>query len=416
MEKMNICVSANSKYARYLNVMLLSLFENNRDEKIRVFVLQRDFSKEDKKHLSDLSNVYKQEICFLKINEEEFKIFPITAHFSMETYFRFKIPDLVPKDVDRILYIDVDVIVRDSIRELFEIDLEGYYFAACSDIVAEQLVPAKRRLFNRFDDLRYFNAGILMWNLKEIRGNINITDFVKAGNELNYNLPHVDQDLLNYLYYGKTLYLDPYTYNYLVVDQLIHKGSSADKAKILHFCWYNPWQPGPKTEVYREWWKYAAKTPFYVDFLKEELEKSEELILKNYWERTPEANMDTIMYETTELMYEMKGIGAFKRLLERDDRKWIIYGAGHLGKKLYMLLEADCVISNVMAVFDKNQKGNLFRTEIINDISRLKDYKDCVVVVTPAREPEKIVNEISHLVDRSSYVITLMEFMMEASR
>ena len=142
---------------------------------------------------------------------------PTNFRYSLETYFRFKIPEMIPQEVEKILYLDVDLIIQKSIRGLFEIEMGDYYFAACRDFMEPELIPSKRELFGRYDDLRYFNAGVMLWNLKKIRGIVRFEDLIHAGEELNFNLPCVDQEILNYLYYDKNIYLDPEEYNYLVL-------------------------------------------------------------------------------------------------------------------------------------------------------------------------------------------------------
>ena len=151
---MNIVVSANSKYMRYLYVMLVSLFENNRDSAITIYVMQKDFSDYDKRNINDLALSFGQEVVFLYVDRSRFAGLPVTEKFSIEAYFRLIMGELLPVKVDKALYLDVDVIVYGRIRELYETDITGYIAAVCPDMDHPVLDPAKRELFGRKVDLR----------------------------------------------------------------------------------------------------------------------------------------------------------------------------------------------------------------------------------------------------------------------
>ena len=100
---MNICVSVKSKYCKYLGVMLCSLLDNNSSERIEIFVLNNDLTEEDKELLSDIVVPRGGSVTFLKIDRDEFEEFSVTLteRYSLETFFRFKIPEIMPKDIDR---------------------------------------------------------------------------------------------------------------------------------------------------------------------------------------------------------------------------------------------------------------------------------------------------------------------------
>ena len=75
---MNIVVAANSKYMRYLYIMLSSLIENNRDEEINIFVMQRDFTDNDKTCIKELTEKYEKSVSFLFVDEKRFKGLPVS--------------------------------------------------------------------------------------------------------------------------------------------------------------------------------------------------------------------------------------------------------------------------------------------------------------------------------------------------
>ena len=118
--RMNIATALNSKYMRYTCVMLTSLFSNQEDADIHVYLLHSDLTDEDKAHLLDVGEKYHQTIHFLKIDRELFpSALPTTSTWSLESYYRLMLLDLLPSEIDRILYLDVDMIINKSLKEVY---------------------------------------------------------------------------------------------------------------------------------------------------------------------------------------------------------------------------------------------------------------------------------------------------------
>lgn len=417
---MNICVAANSKYVRYLYVMFTSLFINNKDETFSIYVLQCDFTTEDKALIGRLCGDYNHKVQFIQINPKEFECLPTTYRYSLETYFRFKIIEQIPETEDKILYLDVDLIIRGSIRELYSIDLGTNYFAACTCMMQPQLVEQKQHIFNRYDDLRYFNAGVMLWNLKELRGKVCFRDFIQGGYDLNFNLPSVDQEILNYLFYDKTLYLDPYKYNYLVYrdlrkkpDEKEHKMALESNPIIYHYCWFNPWQVGSKTEKYYEWWKYAKLTPFYQDFLWEQLWRTEEGLMEKWKSEQELINAERIVSIINESLYRLKGTGKTAEYLKESSMDYYLYGLGRMAQIFYDFLIYEGEEQIIKGVFDKYRKGFFNGIPINNDVETgiNKIKVPAAIIVTPSSKKEEIVEELESYLSVDIEIILLPVFL-----
>ena len=404
MNRYYICAAANSKYLRYLYVMLLSLFRNNQDIKLDVYVLERDLDERDKEYLNQLAVSYGQFVHCIHVDETEFTKLPTTNRYSLETYFRFKIPELLPKSINRVLYLDVDIIVNDSISDLLELDMGDYYFAACKDMMEPQLIPKKQGLFGRYEDLRYFNAGVMMWNLKEIRKTIHFSDFIEAGEQLGFDLPCVDQDILNYLYYSKTKYLEPETYNYLMLYDLDHE-SKMKQAKIVHFNWFAPWQAGAKAPGYQLWWKYAKMSPFYEELLTEQLERMETYTYDNYRKNISGSALELGIYRK---LYHLKGRGILKNYFGDNKHGIAIYGAGNMAEALFELFQADLCQEYLLDVFDNNKQGKFHGLEIKEFDATFPIRGN--LVVTPLKDSSRIIEKITAGV-RMDSVYTLDVFL-----
>ena len=401
---MNIIVSANSKYVRYLYVMLLSLLENNKGENISVYVMQCDFTEKDKSTIAELVYVYGQNIKYLFVDVKQFIALPTSEKFSYETYFRLIMAELLPKNVRKILYLDVDIIVRGNLKQLYTNNIDKFIAGVCQDTDHPILEEDKQKLFQREGDLRYFNAGVMLWNVERLRQEFDFHRFLDAAKKLGYHLQYADQEILNYLLYDKVFYLSDRKYNYMVRGDVKEDDLLDNDVVILHYAGCNPWQNGKKNDLYHIWWRYAKKTPFYVDLLEEQLwrefgfgsEKEAEILRDVEWR------------EIYEHAFRLKGTGHIKKYLDHAGYYIGIYGAGKMAEVLYKLLFLDGLWDRVKAVVDWEKEGEFHDITIQKDITR----KDKILwIVTPVYRTQTIINDLRGRPNVSYDIISLREWL-----
>ncbi len=279
---MNIAVSLNRKYVRYAYVMLTSLFWNNRDVEINVYALHADLIGEDQELLRQLAQEYGKNIHFLQVRTEDYPAeLPVTESWSLETWFRLQLIELLPADVDRILYLDIDIIVDKSLEELYQTDFEGANFCVCKDMGIDGAFPDIRQELFR-DILQqggvYFNAGVMLWNIQALRGRYSLRRYLKLAEDLEYRIFALDQDLLNYMHWNQVKYVDEHRYD-CFTRYYHNRGGTYESAKkdvtILHFAGFKPWAGEfVHYDIERIWWDYAKQTPFYHELLEEFLDSS----------------------------------------------------------------------------------------------------------------------------------------------
>jgi len=141
-----------------------------------------------------------------------------------ETYYRLICMDYLPKNVKKVLYLDCDIIVNGSLKELYDTDLTGLMFAAAEDITevagAKFNLPVPQRITagNYMPDTcKYVNAGVLLMNLEFLRKVITTDEIVTMIDELGDLLVWHDQDFINYVFHKYILYIDYKLYNYFPV-------------------------------------------------------------------------------------------------------------------------------------------------------------------------------------------------------
>ena len=167
---LNICCCTDDNYAQYCAVMLCSLFENNRGNNIIVHILISTLSESNTKGLKNLGFRYGANILFHKVDSAKLSgcQYRIKRPLSEAAYYRVLLASIL-KDVDKILYLDCDIIVKGNIRELFEIEMDNYALAAVQEPVEIEEVH-RLQLSIPYGE-SYFNSGVLLINLNYWREN-----------------------------------------------------------------------------------------------------------------------------------------------------------------------------------------------------------------------------------------------------
>lgn len=267
---MNIAISLNEQYFYYTYIMLFSLFKNNPDD-ITVYVLNRDLSDDSLKEFIDLANLYGNKIVNIHIDEEILTIdLPTTKAWTMEIYFRLALSDLLPMDVEKILYLDVDMIVNRDISDLYNTELDKSIFGVVEDIMPndEIRVTLLKEVFNKGH--KYFNSGMLLINVSEWRKKYNLKYYLEILKSIDYKVLAPDQDLLNYVHSNEVKYLDGDKYNvFCGISHCLGKNYEEIKenAYIIHFTGTKPWDSNClHFDIEMLWWDYAKHTKYY-DYL-----------------------------------------------------------------------------------------------------------------------------------------------------
>lgn len=272
--RMNLSAAINDAYTPYAYVMLTSLFERNPKAEVYVYLLQYDLSAESKEKLEGLMRQYGNHLVLLSIDLEKLsEKLPRTAEWPVEVYFRLLLPDILPEEVDRILYLDADIIVNQDLRSFYEGDFGGNLLIGCRDLalinltVEQCLEKRSGRLRTLFEERRYINSGVLLFHMQKLRKKYRLQTYLDLAEELEYQIFSPDQDLINYLHRDEIGYVDEWKYNFLTWIGA-NNGYDYDRTErevsILHYAGQGPWKGGNHVHytLERFWWEVAVKTPY----------------------------------------------------------------------------------------------------------------------------------------------------------
>lgn len=249
-----------------------------------ILVMTQDISDNNRKILKNMCSTYSNfSVRFLDPTEfiEGYEFF-VRGHFSMETYYRLVLPELLPK-YEKILYLDSDMVVQDDVAKLYQENVEGYLLGACHDADTAGLYngyePKKKEYTDRILKLKepyqYFQAGTLIMNLKEFRKIYTVEKILKYAVSKKFQL--LDQDILNKLCEKKVKFIDM-SWNVMVDYGRIRQAQiialapkwlndlykeSRKNPHIIHYAGpEKPWLY-PEMDFGIEFWKYAKKSPYY---------------------------------------------------------------------------------------------------------------------------------------------------------
>ena len=168
MRKIHIALAADSNYLVPITVVLQSIFDNNRGENITIYLLYLEgtLREEDLLFLANLTRQRQGTFTGLKIKQKQIDGFPETRH-GKATLLRLCLPNLLP-DLDKILYLDGDIIVNGDLSPLFDLNISDYYVAAAKDSASVYNINYQTSMGIASSHF-YYNAGILLFNLAALR-------------------------------------------------------------------------------------------------------------------------------------------------------------------------------------------------------------------------------------------------------
>jgi lipopolysaccharide biosynthesis glycosyltransferase len=271
---MNILVAANDNYIRPLFVMLESLFENEK-EPMNIYLFYSDVSDDNLKHLEVFIKKHKNRFSPVFIKESAFDNAPTLQYISKESYYRILCSELLPETEDRVLYLDADILIRGSIRPLYNMDFSGKSLIAVSDYGVNHILTDKKKKLGFKANETYINSGVILFNLEKMRQKFDLDDFLSLLVKYKDLLTYYDQDMINLYFKGDIKFAEE-IYNYRTVYGGTRKmlrylfGKQKEKSPVIvhYMCSIKPW-------MLDYYWKYFFE---YFSYLKKYLTRKEKLM------------------------------------------------------------------------------------------------------------------------------------------
>lgn len=231
-----------------------------------IYILHSDKCSFERSKINDLVRVYNNcsitYRCVGTAFDSAFEIRDITV----AAYYRLLIPEIVP-EYDKIFYMDVDVIFRDDLSEIYNSTcLNGYYVAGTSTPVSDITAYVEKKIGMNISD--YICSGTLLLNSKMIRDDGLVSDFKRVAQK---KWLYQDQDTLNIVCKGKIKIMPPsFGMVNTIHELLLDKNQSwysedevryALQSGILHYNGPKPWNQ--LCLNFDIWWAYYRESIFF---------------------------------------------------------------------------------------------------------------------------------------------------------
>lgn len=281
-DKAHIVYASDDKFAEILGVSIVSLFENSRDIEISLYILDSGITANNKMKLETVCKSYNRDLPIwieAKDISKELSMEVAVDRGSLSQYARLFLSGDLPENLGRVLYLDCDIIVRASIRELWNLDLYGKTIGALMDAFSRYY---RKNIDLEPDDIM-FNSGVMLIDLEKWRQDEveeKLLKFIKAKNG---RIQQGDQGALNAVLSHDTYCFEPrmnavtiyfdFTYKEMLTYRKPPEFYSEDQIReavenpsVIHFTTSflskRAWMKGCQHRYGGEWIKYKKMSPW----------------------------------------------------------------------------------------------------------------------------------------------------------
>jgi lipopolysaccharide biosynthesis glycosyltransferase len=205
---LDVACATDLRYLPRTAAMLHSLIAGQRGSEVRVHLLHGpDVTGRSLAELRAMLEGSSTSLVAHEIDDGAIAGLPSWGRIPATMWYRILLPELLA-DVDRVLYVDVDVLICDSLAELWQLDLTDHYVAAVTNVPEQHMLGHARDLGLPGPD-RYFNSGVLLFNLERMRRDGCSAGLLRTARERSKRLLWPDQDALNLVLGERRLELHP---------------------------------------------------------------------------------------------------------------------------------------------------------------------------------------------------------------
>lgn len=209
---MNLLVTLDSGYVYPLCCMLRSLVDSNPNECINLYVAHSSLTEHNFRQIGNALGNSDTEIYPIRLDDRLFENAPTKSRITKETYYRIFAPLYLPKSVDKILYLDPDTIILNSLHFFYSTDFGDNLIIGAKHFDGFVDGWNKFRLGIHKSD-HYINAGIMLMNIEKMREFVTEKLIFDCVNKNNHRLFLADQDVINILFDGRIGTMSEYMIN-----------------------------------------------------------------------------------------------------------------------------------------------------------------------------------------------------------
>lgn len=269
---MDVAICTDNNYVMPCGITILSLLKNNRKQAINIHVAGTGLSPDNEKLLKDIVDEYDATIKFYNVSKEELEKYKLPStppHLSIAAYVRLFLFDILPQNIEKILYLDCDLLIVDDLSDLWDISIDGYSMAGVVDAHSDMKNTFVRLGYD--PKYQYINSGVLLMNLKYWREHDVLKQIFIFLENHQGKIKYADQDMLNGALH-KSMTTIPFRYNmhssfvlmqYDAVNYREEIREALRNIAIIHYTSaMKPWLKGCLHPMKDEYLEYKAMSPW----------------------------------------------------------------------------------------------------------------------------------------------------------
>jgi lipopolysaccharide biosynthesis glycosyltransferase len=233
-QEITVVCAADNNYAMPLGVTACSIIKNlDSARHLNLYVLDGGIESRNKDKLIQSLNSPKCTVKFVD-TKGNFKEVPTYGHFNETTFYRLLIPEFMPKDLHKVIYLDCDLLVLTDISKLWEIEIGDHHLLAVRDFYVSTISKGVKiyRGLGIPANSKYFNGGVLVFNLDKWRQDNTSSKIIEyVTKPRDYILFCGDQEALNVILWDKWGELDPKWNQQVILTKLVEDLSWVDSLK-----------------------------------------------------------------------------------------------------------------------------------------------------------------------------------------
>lgn len=272
--KISIAYAPDDKYVNQTVVSMKSALEHNKQ--VEFIIMYSKLSAESMQKLGAVGG----SLRLVKMDESQFADLTLSKWVTVQAWFRIKLPDLC-KDLDKVLYLDCDTLIRGNLDELFSLDLTNKYLAGVKDVWGVSKYVKRLGMKSGV----YVNSGMLLFNCDYCRKEHffnKVVDFAKNNAKI---IEFCDQDSINKVVDEYKLVVSP-KYNFMDTwwrggyyefegEEEAEYLKAKENPVIAHLTGLKPAFKGCGNKFKDEWWEVAKKTKIYDELLRDYMASKE---------------------------------------------------------------------------------------------------------------------------------------------
>ena len=205
----NVCLATDKNYIQHVGIVISSVLKNAApDDNLAFYILCEGLDDRDKNQLKSFTENKKILLEFITPEIDKIPKMKAHEHISRAALFVLQLPNLLP-DIKRIIYLDCDVIVMSSLKELWETELNNNIMGAVADY-HKHLKKYQKEL--GCENIVYMNSGVFVFDLDLARKENIADEFMAASVRIQDVADLVDQDVINVVL-GERIVILPLKWN-----------------------------------------------------------------------------------------------------------------------------------------------------------------------------------------------------------